>query len=145
MPKRAFRFCVCYFTPLTSASNSPTLHYMPSCCKLRRFGVVGIGVYHSWRRSWRGRATNARGSSPRPPLCAKIRPTWDTRPYGRPTCQSKKEALDLLAAALSKARHISAATPWSWGVSSRPPPGGSFGPFWNGCLNDPWRQRPLES
>ena len=32
--------------------------------------------------------------------------------YGRPTCQFEKAALDLPAAASSKARHISAATPW---------------------------------
>ena len=38
---------------------------MLSCSKLRRFGGVGAGVYHSWWRSCRGRATNARGSSPR--------------------------------------------------------------------------------
>ena len=79
------------------------------------------------------------------PLCAKIRPTWDTMPYGRPTCQSEKAALDLPAAAPSKARHISAATPWSWGVSSLPPPGGTFRSFSNGCLSDPWRQRSLKS
>ena len=41
-------------------------------------------------------------------------------PYGRPTCQSKKVAFDLPAAAPSKARHISVAMPWSWGVSSLP-------------------------
>ena len=67
-----------------------------------------------------------------------------TMPYGRPTCQSKKAALDLPAAAPSKARNISAATPWSWGVSSLPPPGGTFRPFVNGCLSDPWRQRSLK-
>ena len=38
---------------------------MLSCSKLRRFSGVGAGVYHSWWRSCRGRATNARGSSPR--------------------------------------------------------------------------------
>ena len=79
------------------------------------------------------------------PLCAKIRPTWGTMPYGRPTCQSEKAALDLPAASPSKARHIPAATPWSWGVSSLPPPGGTFRPFLNGCLSDPWRQRSLKS
>ena len=65
--------------------------------------------------------------------------------YGRPTCQSEKAVLDLPAASPSKARHISAATPWSWGVSSLPPPGGIFRPFLNGCLSDPWRQRSLKS
>ena len=55
--------------------------------------------------------------------------------------QSEKAALDLPAAAPSKARHISTSTPWSWGVSSLPPPGGIFRPFLNGCLSDPWRQR----
>ena len=50
------------------------------------------------------------------PTCAQIRHTWDTRPYDRPTCQSEKAALDLPAAAPSKARPISAATPWSRGV-----------------------------
>ena len=30
---------------------------MPSCCKLRRFGRVGVGVYHNWFRSCHGRAT----------------------------------------------------------------------------------------
>ena len=59
--------------------------------------------------------------------------------------QSEKAALDLSAAAPSKARHKSAATPWSWGVSSLPPPGGTFHPFLNGCLSDPWRQRSLKS
>ena len=77
--------------------------------------------------------------------CAKIRPTWGTMPYGRPTCQSEKAALDLPAAAPSKAWHIPAATPWSWGVSSLPPPGGTFRPVLNGCLSDPWRQRSLKS
>ena len=36
------------------------------------------------------------------------------------------------AAAPSKARHISAATPWSWGVSLMPPPGGTFYPLAEG-------------
>ena len=80
-----------------------------------------------------------------PTVCAKIRLTWGTIPYGRPTYQSGKAALDLPAAAPSKARHISAATPWSWGVSSLPPPGVIFRPFLNGCLSDPWRQRSLKS
>ena len=31
------------------------------------------------------------------------------------------------------------------GVSSLPPPGGTFRPFLNGCLSDPWRQRSLKS
>ena len=35
-------------SPLTFASNSPALHHVPSCSKLRRFGGVGAGVYHSW-------------------------------------------------------------------------------------------------
>ena len=35
---------ICHFSPLTSASNSPALHDMPSCCKLRRFGGVGVGI-----------------------------------------------------------------------------------------------------
>ena len=36
---------ICHFSPpLTSASKSPALHHMPSCCKLRRFGGVGVGV-----------------------------------------------------------------------------------------------------
>ena len=65
--------------------------------------------------------------------------------HGRSTCQSEKAALDLPAAAPSRARHISTATPWSWGVSSLPPPGGTFRPFLNGCLSDPWRQRSLKS
>ena len=79
------------------------------------------------------------------PLWAKIRPTWDTRAYGKPICQSEKVALDLPAAAPSKARHISAAPPWLWGVSSLPPPEGTFHPFLNGCLSDPWCQRSLRS
>ena len=58
---------------------------------------------------------------------------------------SEKTALDLPAVAPSKARHILAATPWSWGVSSLPPPVGSFRPFLNDCLSDPWRQRSLKS
>ena len=33
----------------------------------------------------------------------------------------------------------------SWGVSSLPPPGGTFRLFLNGCLSDPWRQRSLKS
>ena len=39
---------ICHFSPLTSAPNSPALHHMPSCYKLRRFRGVGVGVYHSW-------------------------------------------------------------------------------------------------
>ena len=39
---------ICPFSPVTSASNSSALHYMSSYCKLRRFGGVGVGVYHSW-------------------------------------------------------------------------------------------------
>ena len=39
---------ICHFSPLTFASNSPALHHVPSCSKLRRFGGVGVGVYHSW-------------------------------------------------------------------------------------------------
>ena len=31
-----------------SGSNSPALHHMLSCCTLRRFGGVAVGVYHSW-------------------------------------------------------------------------------------------------
>ena len=33
---------ICHFPPVTSASNSPTLHHMPSYFKLRRFGVVAL-------------------------------------------------------------------------------------------------------
>ena len=54
-----------YIHICTFASNSPALHHVPSGSKLRRFGGVGVGVYHSWRRSGRGRATNASGSSSR--------------------------------------------------------------------------------
>ena len=39
---------ICHFSPLTFALNSPALHHVPSCSKLRRFGGVGAGVYHSW-------------------------------------------------------------------------------------------------
>ena len=35
-------------------------------------------------------------------------------------------------------------TPWSWNVSSLPPPGGTFHPFSDGCLSDPWRLRFLK-
>ena len=56
----------------------------------------------------------------------------------------REGGLDLPAAAPSKARHISAATPWSWGVSLLPPPGETFRPFLNGCLSDPWPQRSLK-
>ena len=45
--------------------KSPALHHVPSCSKLRRFGGVVVGVYRSWRWNCRGRATNARRSSPR--------------------------------------------------------------------------------
>ena len=79
------------------------------------------------------------------PTVCQNQTTWGTRPYGRPTCQSEKAALSLPAAAPSKARQISAVTPWSWGVSSLPPPEGTFYPFLNGCLSDPWRQRSLKS
>ena len=44
-----------------------------------------------------------------------------------------------------KGAAISAATPWSWGVSSLPPPRGTFHPFLNGCLSDPWRHCSLKS
>ena len=57
----------------------------------------------------------------------------------------REGGLGRTAAAPSKARHISAATPWSWSVSSLPPPGGTFRPFLNGGLSDPWRQRSLKS
>ena len=39
---------ICHFSPLTFALNSPALHHVPSCSKLRRFGRVGAGAYHSW-------------------------------------------------------------------------------------------------
>ena len=58
---------------------------------------------------------------------------------------SEKATLDLPAAAPSKARHISAATPWFWSVSLLPPPWETFHLFLNGCLSDPWRQRSLKS
>ena len=79
------------------------------------------------------------------PTVYQIRPTWGTMLYGRPTCQSEKAALDSPASSPPKARHISTATLWSWGVSSLPPPGGTFRPFLNGCLSDPWRQRSWKS
>ena len=63
---------ICYFSPLTFASNSSALHHVPSGSKLRRFGVVDVSVYHSWRQSCRGRATNARGSSPRSHCVPKL-------------------------------------------------------------------------
>ena len=53
--------------------------------------------------------------------------------------------LGLPAAALSKAWPTSVATCWSWDVSSMPQPGGTFHPFLNGCLSNPWRQRSLKS
>ena len=42
-----------------------TIYQMPSCCRLRLFGEVNVGVYYSWRSSFRGRALNSGGSSPR--------------------------------------------------------------------------------
>ena len=42
------RLSICHFSRLTSALNSPALHHVLSCGKLRRFGGVGVGVYHSW-------------------------------------------------------------------------------------------------
>ena len=41
-------YSICHFSPLTLASNSLALHHVSSCSKLRRFGGVGVGVYHSW-------------------------------------------------------------------------------------------------
>ena len=61
-------------------------------------------------------------------VCQK-RPTWDTRPYGRPTCPSEKAALDLPAPAPSNTRPTSVATPSSWNVSPPPPPGGNLSPL----------------
>ena len=48
--------------------------------------------------------------------------TWDTGPYGRPTCLSEKATLDLPAATPSKAQPTSVAMPWSWKVSLLPQP-----------------------
>ena len=44
---------ICHFSPLIFALNSPALHHVPSGSKLRRFGGVGVGFYHSWWRSCR--------------------------------------------------------------------------------------------
>ena len=82
---------------------------------------------------------------PTPEEVAHDPPVCQNQTYLGPTCQSEKAALDLPAVAPSKARHISAATPWFWGVSSLPPPGETFRPFLNGCLSDSWRQRSLKS
>ena len=79
------------------------------------------------------------------PTVCQTRPTWDTRPYGRPACPSEKAALDLPKVAPSKARPTSVAVPWSWDVSLLPPPGGTFHSFSNGCLSDPCRQRSWKS
>ena len=53
--------------------------------------------------------------------------------------------LGITSSSSIKGRHISAASPWSWGVSSLPPPGGTFRPFLNDCLSESWRQRSLKS
>ena len=58
-----------------------------------------------------------------------------------PTYPSEKGALDLPAAALSKARPASVATPWPSGVSSLSPPRETFHPFLNDCLTE----RPMAS
>ena len=49
----------------------------------------------------------------------------------------REGGLGLPAPAPSKARYVSAATPWSWGVSSLPSPGGTFHPFLNSCVSNP--------
>ena len=66
--------------------------------------------------------------APYPPVCPK-KTLWDTRLYGRPTCPSKKVPLDLPEAVRSKAWSTSVTIPWSWDVSSLPPPRGTFHPF----------------
>ena len=39
---------ICRFPPPTPPSHSPALDHTPSCCKLRRFGGVGLSAYDSW-------------------------------------------------------------------------------------------------
>ena len=76
------------FQILRLSATSPLSHLLrtvpPSItyqAEARRFSGVGVGVYHSWRRSCRGRATNARGSSP-PSRCV---PKSDLPGARRPT------------------------------------------------------------
>ena len=57
----------------------------------------------------------------------------------------REGGLGLTSNSSIKGRHTSAPTPWSWGVSSLPPPGRTFRPFLNGCLSGPWRQHSLKS
>ena len=146
MPKGAFTCSV--YLPLLASHICFEQSRPPSHAKLQQ--ITTLWWSGRWRLSQLVTELPRQGyqrqrKEPTIPLCAKIRPTWDTRPYGKPTCQSEKAALDLLAAAPSKVRHISAATPWSWGVSSLPSPGVTFHSLWNGCLSDPWRQRSLKS
>ena len=102
---------------------------MPSCSKLRRLVEWALASIITGDGATAAGLPTPEEVAPAIPLCAKIRPTWGTRPYGRPTCQSEKAASGLPAAAPSKVRHISAATPWPWGVSSLPPPGGTLLPL----------------
>ena len=70
---------------------------------LHLFRTVPLSIKHEavaittlwWNGCWscRGRATIPGGTSPRSHR-AEIRPTCDTRPYGRATYQSKKASLE---------------------------------------------------
>ena len=145
MPKRAFRFAsICHFSPLTFASNSPA---SITCQAAANYNAL---VEWALASIIAGDGAAAAGL-PTPvevahdPIACQNQTYLVTMLYARPTCQSEKVGLDLPAAAPSKARHMSAATPWSRGVSSLPPPGRTFRRFLNGCLSDPWRQRSLKS
>ena len=75
---------------LSHLLRKSALHHMPSCSKLRRFGGVGVGVYRSWRRSCRGRATNARGSSPRSHCLPKSYLPGARRPTAGPPANPRR-------------------------------------------------------
>ncbi|CAM9464042.1 unnamed protein product, partial [Ascophyllum nodosum] len=103
------------------------LRHPPSCCRLRQFGRVGVSIYHSWRRSWRGRALTATPEevAQDPSACQNRTSVWETRPYGRgPPAHPKGRSRTCQSAATpSKAQPTSVATPWVLGrvidVSSR--------------------------
>ena len=81
--------------------------------------------------SWQG--YQPRRKKPTILPCARVRPIWDTSPYGRLICPSEKASLYLPADIPSTAQLTSVAMPWVWDMLSLPPPRGTFHSFSNGC------------
>ena len=135
---------ICHFSPLTFTSNSPALHHVPSCSKLRRFGEWALASIIA------GDGAAAAGL-PTPEEVAHDPTVCQNHTYlGHDALRQahlpiREGGLGLTSSSSIKGAAYIGCHALVLGRVVAAPPGGTFRPFLNGCLSDPWRQRSLKS